>query len=178
MNTTTTPYLTLRLADDRFAFAIDQVVEVSAMVAVMPFAQDDSRILGLINRHGQILPMIDLRALLKGDTTTITPDTFFIVLRTATDAPPIQQEQGAIHTSMPYIGVVVDEIFQVEYFATSDLQTTPGKNTFVKFVAVRQNQFIQILRAEAIITLLQDEIGMTLSAQPDEAIMPKIKAKQ
>jgi purine-binding chemotaxis protein CheW len=53
--------VTFRVADQAYALPLDAVVQVLPMVAVAPLPQAPPIVLGVINLHGQIVPVIDIR---------------------------------------------------------------------------------------------------------------------
>ena len=102
-DTTASPFLTFRLEDQHYALPIENVVEVAAMVALIHTADPDPALLGMANRHETVLPMLDLRVMLDHPAAPITASTLFIV----------------VTYEAHLFGLVVDEIFQVEYLPTA-----------------------------------------------------------
>jgi chemotaxis signal transduction protein len=153
------PYLTFRLGDAHYAIAIDSVVEVQAMVAHQPLHHTNPALLGMINRHGQAVPLIDLRRSLHGTSVMIQPDTLFIVLH----HNPYRGDNTKDENTTPIIeqvdahrqyAVVVDEIFQVVYWSQDDLQVAPADSD-VMAVTVQQDKLVQILHMEMLWRKLQ-----------------------
>jgi purine-binding chemotaxis protein CheW len=59
------PVLTFTLGDGIYALPIEEVIEVAAMVELIPLADAPPEILGMVNRHGEIMPVLDLRQVFK-----------------------------------------------------------------------------------------------------------------
>src|SRR5688572_8043469 len=108
------PFLTFNLGPQRYALPIEQVVEVAAMIEVVSMPDSSPEFLGVVNRHGDVLPMLDLRPLFQQKVTPLTPLTLFIV---------------ATYGGQQ-VGLVVDDVNQVEYFST-ERQTGVGE-TFIQ----------------------------------------------
>jgi purine-binding chemotaxis protein CheW len=73
------PVLTFRLANQHYALPIEQVLEVAAMVSITTVPDAPPAMLGLANRHGEVLPIIDMRKAFRLPTSEITVATMFIV---------------------------------------------------------------------------------------------------
>lgn len=100
------PLLTFRLADQHYALRIGHVLEVAAMVQMETIANAHDAVLGMANRHGEPIVMLDLRILFGFSAIPIDINTLFIVAQTH-DTP---------------IGLVVDEIEQVRYVDSAALR--------------------------------------------------------
>lgn len=96
-----TPFLIFTLGTQYYALAIDQVAEVAAMVELVETPGVNEVFLGVANRHGESLVMLDLRALFRQPRRAIDTTTVFIVA--------VVGEQQ--------VGLVVDEVQRISYFA-------------------------------------------------------------
>ena len=135
------PILTFMLGDKRYALLIDYVVEVAAMVQYSTVSDSIPALLGLINRHGQVMPLIDLRIVFGFETPPLDTNVLFIV---------------AQHNTI-LVGLVVDAVNQVEYIHQSDLRVAPGGGRWVEQVASYQDDLLQIISLPAVITHLLPE---------------------
>lgn len=135
------PILTFELGGERYALKIDYVVEVAAMVEYSTIAGANSAILGLINRHGEVMPLIDLRVVFECQVSPIDPNVLFIV----------SQYEDTL------VGLVVDTVNQVEYIEQSDLKATPGGGHWIEHVASYGEDSIQLVSLPAIIQHLLPE---------------------
>ncbi len=125
------PFLTFALGTQRYAISIDEVVEVAAMVEVTTIAGMPPAVLGVVNRHGSVLPLLDLRPLFNQPAAPIDTSTLFIV--------------GVVADH--YVGLLVDEVHQVEYLDVSLAQASGGKlgETYIQTIIPNGNALIQLL---------------------------------
>lgn len=75
--------LVLHLDDRRLAFPLDSVVEVLPAMASQPLHQAPAVIEGVVNLHGDPVPMLDLRVRLGLPTRAAHPDDHVVVCRVA-----------------------------------------------------------------------------------------------
>jgi chemotaxis signal transduction protein len=147
----TTPVLTFRLAGQCYALLIEDVVEVAAMVKLVTVADAPPEVLGVANRHGAIVPVIDLRRVMRS-------------LREKGPLPTILDARMLVKDSSPEIfivvhssirrrmaGLVVDEVMQVEYIDLTGQQVAPGNGRFVQGIVTHDvgigagDELVQIL---------------------------------
>ncbi len=103
--------LTFRLGVQEYALAIEEIVEVAAMVEVTHLADTAlyPEIVGMVNRHGVPLLLLDLRRMLQIEAAPLNAATPFIVA----------SYKGRL------VGLVVDEVQQVEYLQSFLPSTGP-----------------------------------------------------
>jgi len=142
------PVLTFMVGDKQFALFIEYVVEVAAMVQYSHVADSTPFLLGMVNRHGQVMPLIDLRIVFDLDSPVIDTNILFIV---------------AQHDNI-LVGLVVDAVNQVEYIHQGDLRVAPGGGRWIDQVASYHDDLLQIVNLPAVVTHLLPE---TLTAQPE-----------
>ena len=126
--------LTIMLGDQYYALPIGDVVEVAAMVELTMLANASAELLGAANRHGSVLPMLDLRMVLKHQHTPIDDTSLFVVAQ----------------TNNQMVGMVVDQILQVEYIDSSAIKTG-GVGGHIRGVTTEQGRMIQVLELASII---------------------------
>jgi chemotaxis signal transduction protein len=126
---TRTAILTFSIGEQRYALLIEDVIEVAPMVEVMKVAEARLELLGMVNRHGTVLPLLDLRLILGLPAASIDMTTLFIV---ATDGE---------HP----LGLVVDEIHQVEYIDSSQLSETTATGKFIRGIISNKAELVQII---------------------------------
>jgi chemotaxis signal transduction protein len=98
------------------------------------------QILGVANRRGAILPMLDLRLVFKQPAPPVSSATLFIV---------------AQH-NRKMVGLVVDEVRQVEYIPAAQNAPTSGK--MIRGIISHKEQLIQVISLPTIVAaFLQDE---------------------
>lgn len=141
--------LTCQLGDHTYALALDYVVEVNAMVELIAIPDAPAEILGMANRHGQLIPIINLRLVFGLSPTPIRLNTLFVVVQ---------------YQSM-MLGFVVDDVHRVEYFPTKQVQRADSWGTYIEAVVSDQGRAIQFLALPKLImrytsTLLKAEDGL------------------
>lgn len=74
--------VTFRLAGQLYALPIAVVQEVQQLAELLPLPDDDPALVGLIEIRGSVVPVLDLRALLKLEATDYTLETPMVFCRT------------------------------------------------------------------------------------------------
>lgn len=129
------PFLTFRLAQQYYALAIADVVEVVAMMQVDSLPDMPQAVLGVVNRHGAALMMLDLRLAFGVDAAPFDLDTLFIVGR--------HQQQ--------MVGLVVDEVLQVRHFATDHRERMTVRDNFISHLITAPERLYQQVRVSSLI---------------------------
>lgn len=175
------PYLTFELGGEQYALAISDVIEVAAMVEPTRLASAPAGIIGMINRHGEPILLLDLRFVTRDkaqpDTGQDQPQPYtssslFIV---------IQPEQPEPQTGSRY-GVLVDKVHQVEYFTENARTALPGPgNRLIQAIVMSQDRLIQIINPGHVIRAIlgQESVSITAyqsdrTALPDTAILRSV----
>lgn len=127
--------LVFRLRDQHYGIHIDHVVEVAAMVEVAALPEGDPALLGMGNRHGVVLTMLDLRQVFGLGQVEIDLSTLFIVIAT--------ENQRA--------GLVVDEVFQVQYIQPSTMQAARAAGEYITHIASDGERLYQIVDPAAVL---------------------------
>ena len=170
----TTPVLTFRLGGQCYALLIEDVVEVAAMVRLVTVVDAPLEVLGVANRHGAIVPVIDLRRVMrslreKGPLPTIL-DARMLVKDSAPELFIVVQSSGRRRMA----GLVVDEVMQVEYVDLAGQQVAPGNGRFVQGIITHNvgvgvgdgDELVQILALSPLLAaFLPDGEGMTLEGE-------------
>ena len=130
------PFLTFNLAAQFYALLVEDVVEVAAMVERMPVPDSPPEVLGIVNRHGTPLLLIDLRMIFKHSAGPITSTTMFVVAGRAGE----QQ-----------IGLVVDEVHQVEYVDKPQFQELSTSGKYIRGIISYRSQLIPVVSLAALL---------------------------
>jgi len=142
-NSAAQPVLLFNIGDGIYALPIDDIVEVAAMVELTSLPDAVPEILGVANRHGAILPMLDLRRVFKQEAAPVTPSTLFIVV-----------EQGGRRA-----GLVVDDVQQVEYIDALQFEQSSVPGRFIRGIISYKSQLIQVISLPAVWeTFLADQV--------------------
>lgn len=127
--------LTFSLGTQLYALPIDDVLEVAAMVELSPLPGARREVLGLANRHGSVLMMLDLRPILKHRKSAVNASTLFIV---AAQGPRM-------------VGLVVDEVHQVEHIRLENLVRASSRENYIRGVIPYQDRLIQVISLPALL---------------------------
>jgi len=122
------PVLAFQVRQRTYALKVADVVEVAAMVEWLPLPDAPLGVLGLVNRHGEMLPLLDLRQLFDGQAAFVDDSTFFIVVERAGQR----------------LGLVVDAVDVVKYVPKAAFQPVP-ENRFVCAVVQHEQALLQVL---------------------------------
>ncbi len=128
------PYLTFSIGEQYYALSIDYLVEVAAMVELTRTPDMNAQFIGIANRHGTVLPLLDLRAVFQQDAPAMDVATLFIV--------------GRVGERM--VGLVVDTIDQMEYIAANELSASQSKDAFIEQIITRDSRLIQVVALPAV----------------------------
>lgn len=129
------PFLSFRLAKQFYCLPITNIVEVAALPSLEALPDAPDALLGIANRHGEILPVLDLRKAFKTELQTITVSTLFIVAE--------HQKQ--------MLGLVVDEVQQVIYVHPSALKAAGSSSRFVSHLLNYENRLYQKIDMKALL---------------------------
>ncbi|MEL6526461.1 MAG: chemotaxis protein CheW [Chloroflexota bacterium] len=135
--------LTFRLSDQYYALRIQHVLEVAAMVEYDKLANADEALLGIANRHGDPLPLLDMRAVFGMSAIAVDVNTLFIV----------------VQTSGYPVGLVVDEVEQVRYVPLNAFRSARA-GTYITHLVSTDDQLFQLVDLD---TLLQQYVTPTQS---------------
>lgn len=129
------PVLTFRLDQQEYALPVDEVVEVAALVELTQVNGAAPALLGVANRHGTVLPLLDLRRVLGAPDSELDVTTLFIV----------GQHDDHI------LGLVVDEVQQVEFvpLAPKHKSSTSGKH--IRGIISYKQRMLQIIDLASLI---------------------------
>lgn len=137
------PLLTFRLAEQTYALHIRDVVEVASLVTLKTVPDAPDYLLGMVNRHGEPMPLIDLGRLFGHTAVEVRPDTVFIVVHGDDD--------------QNWVGLVVDEVFQVKYMSSAFVRASRGTGRFIREIASDGQDVLQVVTLSAILAeVLQD----------------------
>lgn len=131
----TIPHLLFRLGDQHYALAIEQVIEVAAMVELVETPDIDDVFLGVANRHGAPLPVLDLRPVFRHPVPAVDTTTLFIVA----------------HAAQQSAGLVVDEVLRIAHFDSSSLSQHVVRDRFVRSVVTHGDQMVQLLALSSLL---------------------------
>lgn len=126
--------LTFTVRGSIYALTIAEVLEVGALVDLTPIPDSSPEVLGVANRHGKLLPMLDLRCVLHGDNTPLTTSTLFIVA--------VYQQN--------YVGLVVENVEQVEYISADQVNGAALTGKYIRGIINHKDRIIHMIALEAL----------------------------
>ena len=131
------PILTFGLGGQHYALHIESVIEVAAMVELVTISNMPSEFLGVANRHGEVLPVLDLRPVMNCPALPIDEWTLFIV----------GQHEGRM------IGLVVDDVQQVEYVPAVQIHKSSASGTNIRGIISYKQRLIQLVALAPLIAV-------------------------
>lgn len=143
------PFLTFNLAAQFYALLVEDVVEVAAMVERMPVPDSPPEVLGIINRHGTPLLLVDLRKIFNQTAQPITSATLFVVAGR-------EREQ---------IGLVVDEVHQVEYVDKLHFQELSTSGKYIRGIISYRSQLIPVVSLSALLDTFMSRLPDRLESK-------------
>ncbi len=129
------PVLTFSLGEQQYALLIDDVVEVAPIVEMVTVKDARPEIVGMVNRHGMVLPLLDLRLVFGQTPRPFDTTTLFVV---------------AAHRQQP-IGLVVDEVHQVAYIPSSQVRETSTAGKLIRGIISDKEALVQIISPAALL---------------------------
>jgi purine-binding chemotaxis protein CheW len=123
------PVLSFRLDQQEYALPVDDVVEVAALVELTRVTGSAPEVLGVANRHGTVLPMLDLRQVLDTPDSPLDATTLFIVGR---------------HDDQ-MLGLVVDEVQQVEFIPLASAHKSSTSGRHIRGIISYKQRMLQII---------------------------------
>jgi len=123
------PVLLFTLGTQEYAILIEDVTEVTALVEITTVVDPRPEILGVVNRHGAVLWMVDMRRVFDQSAKPLDISTLFIVA-----------QRGETQ-----LGLVVDEVNQVEYLDLVNLQSAPTTSDAILGIITHGERLIQLV---------------------------------
>lgn len=102
-------YLTFKLGPGHYGLEILKVREIIGIIGVTAIPLAPHHVKGVINLRGTVIPVVDLRLKFGMDEVEATAETCIIVA----------------HVGDREIGVLVDQVSEVQYFNSADIQDPP-----------------------------------------------------
>jgi purine-binding chemotaxis protein CheW len=103
-------YVSFYLGEALFGVPIEQVDEINRHLALTPVPHAPAYVRGVINLRGDVVSVVDLRAILGMETATITRSTRNVI----------------VHYSAEHIGLVVDRVADVVTVRAKELDSPPA----------------------------------------------------
>jgi chemotaxis signal transduction protein len=159
INEIASPYLTFELGDLHYALAISEVVEVAAMVEPIPFAAAPHTVIGMANRHGEPILLVDLQTILSIATDRVDTLNGGAVNTTASKtAYSLNTLFIVVQAGKSRLGLLVDSVRQVEYFMPSSCTPIPHQHhNPVQAIISVEDRMIQLIDLTNLLRTVFDE---------------------
>lgn len=146
---TTCSFLSFKLGNENFATNVLKVQEILSLTTITRVPQSPSYMLGVINRHGTVLSVVDARERFGLPMKEATVNTCIIVVNIEIDNEPL------------LIGMLVDAVVEVFEVAESEIKPPPGigskyKSDIIQGIVKMENHFIMLLNIDKV--FLSEEI--------------------
>lgn len=102
-------YLTFKLGPGHYGLEILKVREIIGLIGITAIPLAPDHVKGVINLRGMVIPVVDLRLKFGMDEKEATAETCIIVA----------------HVGDREIGVLVDQVSEVQYFDAANIQEPP-----------------------------------------------------
>lgn len=126
--------LVFRLSDQFYALSVVDVYEVVGMVNYVQLPGADSALLGLVNRRGSPMPLLDLRRAFGMAAASPCASDLFIVVTVG--------EQ--------FLGLIVDEVLHVLHVSVADLSPAQNADERVSHIVHDGQQIYQLINSSAL----------------------------
>ncbi len=136
-------YLSFKLGNETFAVNVNNTVKILQLSEITKIPNAPINMKGVINHHGNIIPIMDLNQTLSLPETEYGKNTCILILTVNKNNQQI------------YIGAIVDEVLNVEKITDEQISAPPSlgnKNTMdsISGVYKKDENFTMILSINAI----------------------------
>jgi chemotaxis signal transduction protein len=129
------PALICIIDEQAYAFPVTSILEVSALVKLIPLPDPPPAILGAVNRHGSLIPLLDLRRCLGKAPSQPDLSTLFVVVQ---------------HSPVT-AGMIVDDIQGVVDLPAQALDLPARSGPYVQGMAVLEQMPVLVLDTGALL---------------------------
>ncbi|MBN2470557.1 MAG: purine-binding chemotaxis protein CheW [Anaerolineae bacterium] len=130
-------FVICRVGEQQYAISVADMLEVTAMVRLTPLPAAPPAVLGVVNRHGAVMPLLDLRVCLGQPAEPPDLNSLFVVVR------------GPEYVA----GLVVDDILEVTALG-GEIQHPPAQSgPYVRGMTILNEQPILILDTTALLRM-------------------------
>ncbi len=140
--------LICRVGEQHYAIPVSDILEVAALVQITPLPNAPPEVLGVVNRHSTVIPILDLRLCLGQDAPPPDLATLFVVV------------QGVSYMA----GLIVDEVQSVVTIPADRLSLPARSGPYVQGMAAVNQKPLLVLD---VVALLQQFAPSELSVERD-----------
>lgn len=140
--------LICRVGEQHYAIPVANILEVAALVQITQLPDAPPEVLGVVNRHGTVIPLLDLRLCLGHDAPPLDLTTLFVVV------------QGISYLA----GLIVDEVQSVIAIPAGKLNLPAKSGPYVQGMAAVNQKPLLVLD---VVALLQQFAPSDLFVESD-----------
>lgn len=136
-------YLCFKLGNEFFAADVKSTLKILQLSEITKVPHAPPNMKGVINHHGNVLPVVDLNQTLELPVSEVGHNTCIIIMSVGTEKESIN------------IGAIVDEVLSVEEISDDIIKEPPSvganhKLDHIKGVFENNDQFVMILDIDKI----------------------------
>jgi purine-binding chemotaxis protein CheW len=133
-------YLLFLLNGETYGMDTNNVIEIVEFIPFTKVPKMPNFVMGVTNIRGEIIPLIDLKMRFGFEKIEISKKTSIVVTKVF----------NRVKDSIMHIGMIVDEVFEVDDIDKNDVQESPEFGTkidscFIEKMARYKNKYIYLL---------------------------------
>lgn len=133
------------VGEQQYAIPVAAILEVAALVEVTAVPQGPAEMVGVVNRRGAVIPLLDLRLCLGQPSRPLSLSTLFVVVEAA----------GIV------AGLIVDDVREVITLPAEALKPRTRGGPFVQGMAAIDQTPLLVLNTAALLqSFAPSELGM------------------
>ena len=133
------------IGEQAYAIPVADILEVAALVEITPLPEAPREVLGIVNRQGAIIPLLDLRLCLGQPAPPPSLSTLFVVVQAG--------DQAA--------GLIVDDVRAVVTLPADTLKSRAKSGPYVQGMAVVDQEPVLVLSTAALLNnFAPSELGV------------------
>lgn len=117
--------LLITISDLKFSFPVDMINRVILAQEITPYNNSEGNVMGLINLHGEVIPVVSLRRRFSLPETDLTSSCFFLIIsfksiKVALIADSIEGLEVINKSDIKFYKDILPGMSELEFFTKSD----------------------------------------------------------
>lgn len=117
--------LLITISDLKFSFPVDMINRVILAQEITPYNNSEGNVMGLINLHGEVIPVVSLRRRFSLPETDLTSSSFFLIIsfksiKVALIADCIEGLEVINMSDIKFYKDILPGMSELEFFTKSD----------------------------------------------------------
>ena len=117
--------LLITISDLKFSFPVDMINRVILAQEIIPYNNPEGNVMGLINLHGEVIPVVSLRRRFSLPETDLTSSSFFLIIsfksiKVALIADCIEGLEVINMSDIKFYKDILPGMSELEFFTKSD----------------------------------------------------------